>query len=293
MTRHNVFKRTLAGILAVLTVAVYLPTNVGTGGLFGSTAITASAAEIIDSGTVGSITWTLDEEGTLLLSGSGAIPEGTFNGNSWGNVTKVKKIVTAEGSAISKFNKWSYACYVSNTPLSEVEINTTVPLTLANNAFFYQSNNAVNYTINAPEITEIARAVIYDYSDNAVNMVLNVKKPIKFYKNTFTGLSGSSTFTIPIGSVIDIPAGYVFTNSLYQKYYDEFVEMGAESYFWRDYSNLTEGKDYTYNEEPQEILLTADNTDLVFGSICYILYYLYQSRSQSTYHNRNRKHRVL
>ena len=130
MAKRNYFKRVLAGTLAILTVAVYLPANVGTGGLFGSTAITASAAEIIDSGTVGSITWTLDEEGTLLLSGSGAIPERTFNGNSWGNATKVKKIVTAEGSAISKFNKWSYACYASNTPLSEVEINTTVPLTL-------------------------------------------------------------------------------------------------------------------------------------------------------------------
>ena len=45
MTRHNVFKRTLAGILAVLTVAVYMPANVGTGGLFGQTAIIASAAD--------------------------------------------------------------------------------------------------------------------------------------------------------------------------------------------------------------------------------------------------------
>ena len=45
MAKKNYFKRVLAGTLAILTVAVYLPANVGTGGIFGSTAITTSAAE--------------------------------------------------------------------------------------------------------------------------------------------------------------------------------------------------------------------------------------------------------
>ena len=42
MTRHNVFKRTLAGILAVLTVAVYMPANAG-GLLTGGMGIVAKA----------------------------------------------------------------------------------------------------------------------------------------------------------------------------------------------------------------------------------------------------------
>ncbi len=42
--KHHVLKRTLAGVLAVLCVAVYVPANVGTGGLSGGTGIVANAA---------------------------------------------------------------------------------------------------------------------------------------------------------------------------------------------------------------------------------------------------------
>jgi hypothetical protein len=43
MKSQNVLKRTLAGVLAVLTVAGSIPANVGTGGLFGGSTIVASA----------------------------------------------------------------------------------------------------------------------------------------------------------------------------------------------------------------------------------------------------------
>ena len=93
MTRHNVFKRTLAGILAVLTVAVYMPANVGTGGLFGGTAIVASAESLSatietdksqnsytsDDGniTIGSISQVGDGNGFMLY----------WNGNSSATIT--------------------------------------------------------------------------------------------------------------------------------------------------------------------------------------------------------------
>lgn len=262
----HTWKKTAAGLLAMALVVGAMPANVGTGGFFGGTEITAYAAETIESGTKGSLSWTFDDEGTLLISGSGEVPEKAFWNANWGNASKVKKLITAEDSTISKFGDMAYACYSSNTTLSEVEINTTVPLTLVKNAFFYRSNNAVNFTINAPEIAEIEQEVIYDYSDNAVNMVFNVEKPIKFYKNTFTCLSSNSTFTIPLGSVIYSPAGYVFRDSYYQMRYDEMVAWGEEQFFWNDYGDeLTEGIDYTYNDEATSELITADNASSVFG----------------------------
>ncbi|MEE5994226.1 MAG: hypothetical protein V3G42_13480, partial [Oscillospiraceae bacterium] len=45
MAKRNYFKRVLAGTLAILTVAVYLPANVDTGGFFGGTTIIAHAAD--------------------------------------------------------------------------------------------------------------------------------------------------------------------------------------------------------------------------------------------------------
>lgn len=46
MKSQNVLKRTLAGVLAVLTVAGSIPANVGTGGLFGGSTIAASAENV-------------------------------------------------------------------------------------------------------------------------------------------------------------------------------------------------------------------------------------------------------
>ena len=46
--KHNIMKRTLAGVMAFLCVAAYMPANVGTGGVFGGAAITASASHTFD-----------------------------------------------------------------------------------------------------------------------------------------------------------------------------------------------------------------------------------------------------
>ncbi|MCR4647319.1 MAG: hypothetical protein K5695_18250 [Oscillospiraceae bacterium] len=54
MKKLNVMKRTLAGVLAVLTVAAFVPANVGTGGLFGGSQIKAAASYALPDGK----TWT-------------------------------------------------------------------------------------------------------------------------------------------------------------------------------------------------------------------------------------------
>ena len=64
--RKHMRKRLLSFVLAVLMIALLLPA-------------TALAADIVDSGTCGAegdgsnLTWTLDSEGVLTISGTGAI----------------------------------------------------------------------------------------------------------------------------------------------------------------------------------------------------------------------------
>ena len=80
MTRHNVFKRTLAGILAVLTVAGYIPANVGTGGIFSRMAIVASANETQSTNlTLSNLGDTIvtDSDGTEITDTS-ALTVGTY-----------------------------------------------------------------------------------------------------------------------------------------------------------------------------------------------------------------------
>ena len=65
-------KRIFSFVLAVLMIASLLPA-------------TALAADIVDSGTCGAegdgsnLTWTLDSEGTLTISGTGAMKDYTYD----------------------------------------------------------------------------------------------------------------------------------------------------------------------------------------------------------------------
>ena len=76
-------KRLLSFVLAVLMIASLLPA-------------TALAADIVDSGTCGAeVTWTLDSEGVLTISGSGYMYDNGSSGAPWHG--RVKSAVIAEG----------------------------------------------------------------------------------------------------------------------------------------------------------------------------------------------------
>ena len=84
-------KRLLSFVLAVLMIASLLPA-------------TALAAGIVDSGTCGAegdgsnLTWTLDSEGVLTISGSGDMYDYDFSSAPWhGSSSRVKSAVIAEG----------------------------------------------------------------------------------------------------------------------------------------------------------------------------------------------------
>ena len=78
-------KRLLSFVLAVLMIASLLPA-------------TALAADIVDSGTCGAegngsnLTWTLDSEGTLTISGTGAM-ENYFSDDAPWTAQDVKTVV--------------------------------------------------------------------------------------------------------------------------------------------------------------------------------------------------------
>ena len=81
-------KRLLSFVLAVLMIASLLPA-------------TALAADIVDSGTCGAeVTWTLDSEGVLTISGSGYMYDNgsSASGAPWyGSRSRVKSAVIADG----------------------------------------------------------------------------------------------------------------------------------------------------------------------------------------------------
>ena len=84
-------KRLLSFVLTVLMIASLLP-------------VTALAADIVDSGTCGAegdgsnLTWTLDSDGVLTISGSGDMHGYGSSGAPWHGIrSMVKSAVIAEG----------------------------------------------------------------------------------------------------------------------------------------------------------------------------------------------------
>ena len=81
-------KRLLSFVLAVLMIASLLPA-------------TALAADIVDSGTCGAegdgsnLTWTLDSDGVLTISGSGDMRD--YSAPWYGSRSRVKSAVIADG----------------------------------------------------------------------------------------------------------------------------------------------------------------------------------------------------
>ena len=228
--------------------------------------LTASSAwaGVIESGTNGNITWSLDDDGVLSISGSGEVPEEMFP-YDWSNGTKVKKIIFADDCAITKLSTNMFVCYVNDSQLTDVEIKTTVPLAISNLVFYYYQDGAVNFTITAPSITSVGKHPFTNYGSPRY-IVFNVPEPIPFDKGSFDDLEAGETVTIPAGCKIHTPGGYVFNDSYYQYEYKYWVEHGMEWKFWDDYgSDLVEGRDYEYSTESTEDL-TSENASQVFGS---------------------------
>ena len=138
-------KRLLSFVLAVLMIASLLPA-------------TALAADIVDSGTCGAegngsnLTWTLDSEGVLTISGSGGMHGYGPSGAPWHG--RVKSAVIAEGVT----SIGSYAFYDCRSLTS-----VTIPDSVTSIGWyaFYDCRSLTSVTI-PDSVTSIGQSAFYD-----------------------------------------------------------------------------------------------------------------------------------
>ena len=135
-------KRLLSFVLAVLMISSLLPA-------------TALAADIVDSGTCGvEVTWTLDSEGVLTISGSGYMYDNGSSGAPWyGYRSLVKSAVIAEG--VTSIGE--YAFYDCRS-LTSVTIPDSV--TSIGKYAFYKCKSLTSVTI-PDSVTSIGKYAFY------------------------------------------------------------------------------------------------------------------------------------
>ncbi|MBR4766559.1 MAG: InlB B-repeat-containing protein [Clostridia bacterium] len=227
-------KRALSLLLSLMLV---LGTVAG-GGVSAAAAEPVNTHHIMDEGT--DITIDYYDDGTVYISGYGVLPTYTFYDD-----TSIKKIIFAEDCAVSKIETYAFTCLNSISALTDVEINSTVPLSIANYAFFYEGGT-VNYTIKAPEIKSLSKGFIISYGAN-INVVFDTDAPLLLNYGAFSNMyiGDDSVFTVPYGSAVVEKIKYKFNDSHLQEEYSMISENGDEDQFWQEHgTGLAEGQDY-------------------------------------------------
>ena len=195
-------KRLLSFVLAVLMIASLLPA-------------TALAADIVDSGTCGAegdgsnLTWTLDSEGVLTISGSGDMYDYGFPSAPWhGSRSRVKSAVIADG-----VTSIGSSAFDDCTSLTSVTIPDSVT-SIGHDAFLY-CTSLTSVTI-PNSVTSIGEDAFYrcdsltgiwvnegnnNYSSDASGVLFNKDK------TTLVQCPGAfAAYTIP-NSVTSIDSG--------------------------------------------------------------------------------------
>ena len=232
--------------------------------------VNLTAVGISQSGTIGDgVHYVFYSDGTLYFSGSGTVPGQQFD--NW----PVKKIIFDENCTISKLESKVYQIfsYDLELKLTDIEINTTVPLQLDECAIaWYKDGGTVNVTVKAPSLTLLGKNpfICGEGENSVVNLFMDVTAPIDFEKNTFLNdehrpLTSNDVVTIHSGCRYHVPAGIIFTDEMIQDEYNTCVEYGDVEWFWDEYNYLQEGVDYIIVEESW-VVITAENASEVFGA---------------------------
>lgn len=165
---------------------------------------TAEAATIVDSGICGdNITWTLDDEGTLTISGTGPMENWSLWGSPWYNNTSIKTVVIGDGITSIGENAF-YECWGMN------DVYITDPSAWCKITFGNLNSNPMLYADrlyfldeNGNEVTEIALdesvTQIPDYTFKSSNLT-SVTIPdsvISIGRYAFFGCTGLTSVTIP------------------------------------------------------------------------------------------------
>ena len=171
-------KRLLSFVLTVLMIASLLP-------------VTALAADIVDSGTCGAegdgsnLTWTLDSDGVLTISGSGDMHGYGSSGAPWHG--RVKSAVIAEG-----VTSISWCAFYDCTSLTSVTIPDSV--TSIGGYAFYDCRSLTSVTI-PDSVTSIG-----DYAFKGCTSLTSVTIPdsvTSIGDFAFQGCTSLTSVTIP------------------------------------------------------------------------------------------------
>ena len=206
-------KRLLSFVLAVLMIASLLPA-------------TALAANIVDSGTCGAeVTWTLDSDGVLTISGSGYMCDYGSSGAPWHG--RVKSAVIAEGvTSIGWFAFYDCASLTS----------VTIPdsVTRIGGHAFYNCKSLTSVTI-PDSVTRIG-----DWAFSGCSSLTSVTIPnsvTSIVNGVFNGCESLTSVTIP-DSVTSIgKRAFSYCKSLTDVYY-----AGSEAQ-WKAISISSTGND--------------------------------------------------
>jgi len=174
-------KRLLSFVLAALMIASLLPA-------------TALAADIVDSGTCGAegdgsnLTWTLDSDGVLTISGTGAMKEyDPYKAPWYGSSSRVKSAVIAEG-----VTSIGGKAFLDCTSLTSVTIPDSVT-SIGKQAFMY-CTSLTGVTI-PDSVTSIGSSA-FSYCKSLTSVTIP-NSVTSIGGQTFMGCSSLTSVTIP------------------------------------------------------------------------------------------------
>jgi len=226
---------------------------------FSITGVTAYAQE---SGNWDGVSYTLDDDGTLTISGTGVIPDNAFYNDS-----RVKKIVFNDDCDITSIGAQAFSLCNNCT---SIEIYSQSVVEFGKECLVCNDEN----NKNLKSIAVYAKGVKLNnnrfYSFGVLEtLIFSTEEPIDFTLNEFVyGMAVSPNITIPLDSRIVTPGHIVFSGdkaSEYQQLFETAVENGYID--WID--NIIEeaqndGCTYIYDSEPKYEIITQQNYERVF-----------------------------
>ncbi len=207
--------------------------------------IKIKAASIVDQGVCsadgGSVTWTLDSDGTLTISGTGETSNYSSFDTPFGNKTNIKKVVIESG-----VTRIGDSLLLGCSNLSEVSIPNSV--TSIGDGAFYKCTSLTNITI-PNSVTSIGLRTFFGCTSLTNITIPNSVTSIG--TDAFRICTSLTSITIP-NSVTSIGAGafcyctsltnITIKKSLYDQCKDAFTDISSDKiHFYYDLRYTTDG----------------------------------------------------